>query len=62
MKHDLVLLADRSRPELLLGLPNVEQKIIPGQGWFRHSGTHEPRAWRSTGLDAYVRDQWLPKL
>jgi hypothetical protein len=62
MKHDLVLLADRSRLELLLDFPNVESKILDGGGWLRHSRTHDPRAWRSNALDLYIRDEWLPKL
>jgi hypothetical protein len=62
MKHDLVLLADRSRLELLFDLPNVEMKVLDGGGWLRHSRTHDPRAWRGNKLDLYVRDEWLPKL
>lgn len=62
MKHDFVLLADRSRLELLFDRPNVEAKVRGGGGWLRHSRTHDPRAWRSNKLDLYVRDEWLPNL
>jgi hypothetical protein len=62
MKHDLVLLADRSRPELLLGLQGVKERVLERDGWLGHAGTHQPRTWRKNGLDAYVRDEWLPTL
>jgi pimeloyl-ACP methyl ester carboxylesterase len=62
MEHDLVLLADGSRPELLWRLPRVKEWIVPGSHFTRHGATHEASTWQSNGLDTYVRDRWLPSL
>lgn len=62
MKHDLVLLADRSNIGPLLRLTNVDERVLPRRSLLGHAGTHDPRVWTESGLDAFVRDQWLPSL
>jgi hypothetical protein len=62
MNFDLVLLADRSRPELLTRLPRVEERVIPRRGLVGHAATHDPDVWRAERLGDYVRESWLPLL
>jgi pimeloyl-ACP methyl ester carboxylesterase len=62
MRFDLVLLADRSRPDLLARKPRVEERIVPRDGWLGHAATHDPDVWRANGLGEYIRDEWLPSL
>jgi hypothetical protein len=59
---DLVLLADRSKLELLLSQPTVDHRRVGHRGLTGHGGSHNPRVWRRAGLDSYVRDTWLPAI
>lgn len=59
---DLVLLADRSKPQLLLELPRVTERILPRRGKTGHSETHDPPTWTANRLDEFVRDEWLVSL
>jgi hypothetical protein len=61
-KHDLVLLADLSNPSLLRSMPNVSRWRVKRKGLTGHGTTHDPQAWRDSGLTEHVRDAWLPSL
>ena len=62
MPLDLVLLADRSKPQLLRELPRVTERILPRRGKTGHSETHDPTIWAANRLDEFVRDEWLVSL
>jgi hypothetical protein len=62
MSLDLVLLADRSKIGLLRKLPEHVERVLPRKGLTGHSGTHDIEAWRESGLDVFVRDEWIPSL
>jgi hypothetical protein len=59
---DLVLTADGSDYDLLRNLPNVKFAKVPRRGLTGHTASHDPACWRAAGLDACVRDRWLPGL
>jgi pimeloyl-ACP methyl ester carboxylesterase len=62
MPLDLVLLADRSKPQLLRELPRVTERILPRRGKTGHFETHDPTTWTANRLDEFVRDEWLVSL
>jgi hypothetical protein len=62
MKHDLVLLADRSDIGLLWGYPQVDHKILKRRGLSGHSATHDRDVWDRERLDEFVRDVWIPSI
>jgi pimeloyl-ACP methyl ester carboxylesterase len=62
MRLDLVLLADRSKPQLLRELPRVTERILPRRGKTGHFETHDPTTWAANSLDEFVRDEWLVSL
>ena len=59
---DLVLLADLSTPSFARALPRVTERRIKRRGLTGHSTTHDPRAWRESGLTDFIRNDWLPTL
>jgi pimeloyl-ACP methyl ester carboxylesterase len=62
MPLDLVLLVDRSKPQLLRDMPRVIERKVPRHGRSGHFGTHDPAVWRANRLEEYVRDEWLKTL
>jgi hypothetical protein len=59
-KHDLVLAADASNYGLLDHLPRLDVRYVRRKGLTGHQATHDRDCWLMSGLDAYVRDEWLP--